>query len=238
MMILTLSRQNRFTESVARSGLTMMLGKRFTLLSTLLFICLTLPAQSERDLSQQRLDEIEQQYNQFARQRIVDWQQLILNNRDLSEQEKLERVNAFFNANIVFLDDQSLWQQKDYWATPIETLSVGGGDCEDYAIAKYFTLKRLGIDESKLRLTYVKAVELNQAHMVLTYFEHKRAVPLVLDNLMIDIKIATQRTDLIPVYSFNGSGLWITKLKKSKRVSDAARLSLWQNLLLRIRNGY
>ena len=90
-----------------------------------------------------------------------------------------------------FINDQALWEQKDYWATPIETLSIGGGDCEDYAIAKYFTLKQLGVDESKLRLTYVKAIELNQAHMVLTYFENKRAVPLVLDNLINNIKYSS-----------------------------------------------
>ena len=74
--------------------------------------------------------------------------------------------------------------------------------------------------------------------MVFTYFENKRAEPLVLDNLIIDIKYATQRTDLIPVYSFNGKGLWVTKPKENKRVSDAARLSLWQNLLLKIENGH
>ena len=90
-----------------------------------------------------------------------------------------------------FINDQALWEKKDYWATPIETLSIGGGDCEDYAIAKYFTLKQLGVDESKLRLTYVKAIELNQAHMVLTYFENKRAVPLVLDNLINNIKYSS-----------------------------------------------
>ena len=218
----------------------MLLTKKSKRLSCLLLIgfALSWPAYSERDLTEQKLDTIEQEYNKFARQRVVDWQQLIAENQGLSEQEKLNRVNAFFNANIQFIDDQALWDLKDYWATPLETLSKGGGDCEDYAIAKYFTLKRLGVDESKLRLTYVKAVELNQAHMVLTYFENKRAEPLVLDNLIIDIKYATQRTDLVPVYSFNGKGLWVTKPKENKRVSDAARLSLWQNLLLKIENGH
>lgn len=217
----------------------MLLIKKSKRLSYLLLISFALswPAYSERDLTEQKLDLIEQTYNKFARQRVVDWQKLIAENQGLSEQEKLNKVNAFFNANVQFIDDQALWDLKDYWATPLETLSKGGGDCEDYAIAKYFTLKRLGVDESKLRLTYVKAVELNQAHMVLTYFENKRAEPLVLDNLIIDIKYATQRTDLIPVYSFNGKGLWLTKPKENKRVSDAARLSLWQNLLLKIENG-
>jgi len=114
---------------------------------------LSLSAHSERDMTDLQLDTIEKKYNKFARQRVIDWQALIRENHSLPEQEKLNRVNAFFNANVQFIDDQALWDKKDYWATPIETLSIGGGDCEDYAIAKYFTLKQLGVDENKLRLT-------------------------------------------------------------------------------------
>jgi len=140
-------------------------------------------------------------------------------------------VNDFFNANVQFISDLALWGKEDYWATPIEMLSVGAGDCEDYSIAKYFTLKQLGVDEAKLRLTYVKAVEIGQAHMVLTYFENKRSVPLVLDNLITDIKPATQRKDLVPVYSFNGTGLWLAKARgEGQRVGDSSRLSLWEDL--------
>ena len=112
---------------------------------------LSLSAHSERDMTDLQLDTIEKKYNKFARQRVIDWQALIRENHNLPEQEKLNRVNAFFNANVQFIDDQALWDKKDYWATPIETLSIGGGDCEDYAIAKYFTLKQLGVDENKLR---------------------------------------------------------------------------------------
>ncbi|MFT7234543.1 MAG: putative transglutaminase-like cysteine proteinase [Methylophagaceae bacterium] len=217
----------------------MLLKKKIKHLGCALLLGLALPLSvlSERGITEKRLDAIEQQYNKFARQRVRAWQQLIQDNIDATEQEKLHRVNTFFNANIQFFDDQVLWDKKDYWATPIETLSMGGGDCEDYAIAKYFTLKQLGVDENKLRLTYVKAIELNQAHMVLTYFKNKRAIPLVLDNLIIEIKYATQRTDLIPVYSFNGAGLWLTKPKENRFVSDSAGLSLWQSLILKIDKG-
>lgn len=207
-------------------------------LLVLLGISLSWPLMAELDLTEQQLDKIEQRYNKFARQRVSEWQQLMQSAQSLTDQEKLQQVNQFFNANVQFINDESLWKQKDYWATPIETLSVGGGDCEDYAIAKYVTLKRLGVDEDKLRLTYVKAIELNQAHMVVTYYEHKRAMPLVLDNLIIDIKPASQRPDLLPVYSFNGTGLWLTQRNQNdKRVSDSAHLSLWQNVIFRIKQG-
>ena len=117
-----------------------------------------------------------------------------------------------------------MWGVKDYWATPLEFLSRGAGDCEDYSIAKYFTLKELGVSEKKMRITYVKALKLRQAHMVLTYFETPRSVPLVLDNLIPTIKPATQRKDLLPVYSFNGSGLWLAKSRGSgKKVGSSSR---------------
>jgi predicted transglutaminase-like cysteine proteinase len=157
-------------------------------------------------------------------------------NHALSEKEKLELVNKFFNSNVLFLNDIDLWKKNDYWATPLEMLSIGAGDCEDYSIAKYFTLKELGVDEEKLRITYVKATQIGQAHMVLTYFETKRSVPLVLDNLVIDIKPANQRSDLVPVYSFNGTGLWLAKSRgEGQRVGEASKLSLWNDLEQRMR---
>ncbi len=201
------------------------------LITALCFLFLSLPIGAELNITEQFLDQIEEKYNKFARERVANWQALIENSQELSEQEKLEAVNTFFNANVLFINDINLWQQEDYWATPIEMLSIGAGDCEDYSIAKYFTLKAIGVAEEKLRITYVKATEIGQAHMVLTYFETKRSIPLVLDNLKVDIQPATERTDLVPVYSFNGAGLWLAKARgNGKRVGESSRLSLWQDL--------
>ena len=203
------------------------------LTSIVVTACLAMawPLLAELDITEELLSRIEQKHNKYARERVVNWQNLISEARNLSDQEKLRTVNEFFNSNVQFISDLALWGKDDYWATPIEMLSIGAGDCEDYSIAKYFTLKQLGVDEAKLRLTYVKAVEIGQAHMVLTYFEHRRAVPLVLDNLITEIKPATQRPDLIPVYSFNGTGLWLAKARgEGQRVGDSSRLSLWEDL--------
>ncbi|HBX59279.1 MAG TPA: sulfate adenylyltransferase, partial [Methylophaga sp.] len=163
----------------------------------------SVPLLAELLISEALLQRIENEYDSEARQRVEAWQILMQENQDLSEREKLAVVNDFFNSNVLFVDDIFLWNKEDYWATPIEMLSLGAGDCEDYSIAKYFTLKQLGVDEDKLRITYVKAIDLNQAHMVLTYFENKRAIPLVLDNLINEIQPASRRQDLTPVYSFN-----------------------------------
>jgi len=181
------------------------------------------------------LSEIEQKYGRGASERILQWQNLMQTAKALPEQEKLKWVNDFFNQNIDFVDDIYLWGANDYWATPVEFLYRGAGDCEDYSIAKYFTLIELGVPENKMRITYVKALKLNQAHMVLTYFSTPRAVPVVLDNLTPQIELATKRTDLLPVYSFNGSGLWLAKSRgRGKRVGGASRLSLWADLKQRM----
>ena len=90
---------------------------------------------------------------------------------------------------------------------------IGMGDCEDFAIAKYFSLLAVGVPASQLRLVYVR-LQLgapggpSQAHMVLAYYASAQAEPLILDNLITDIRPASRRPDLTPVFSFNSDGLW------------------------------
>lgn len=166
-----------------------------------------------------------------GRQRIDAWQRLLSTQKPLSEVEQLKVVNLFFNHQLRYQEDIDLWHEVDYWATPIESLWKGAGDCEDYAIAKYFSLRRLGVAADKLRITYVKALRQNRAHMVLTYYSSPEAMPLVLDSLMDPILPASQRQDLLPVYSFNGEGLWLTGAAGNKKVGDTKRLSRWQDVL-------
>ncbi|WP_397450822.1 cysteine protease LapG [Pseudomonas sp. NA-150] len=166
-----------------------------------------------------------------GRNRIDAWQRLLENEKQVSESAKLEVVNLFFNHQMRYVEDIDNWHVEDYWATPIESLWKGAGDCEDYAIAKYFSLRRLGVPSEKLLITYVKALRLNRAHMVLTYYASPNAEPLVLDSLINEIKPASQRTDLLPVYAFNAEGLWLPGAKGNKRVSDTKKLSRWQDVL-------
>lgn len=186
-------------------------------------------------ITQELLDRAGEKYGARAKTRLERWQGLIQGNQDRSEREKLELVNDFFN-ELTFIDDSIHWKKADYWATPIEMIETGGGDCEDFSIAKFFTLRALGVDESRLRMTYVKALRLNQAHMVLTYFSAPGAEPVVLDNLIAEIKPARQRNDLLPVYSFNGDGLWLAKQRNvsGQMVGGSERIGLWQDLLQRM----
>ncbi|WP_160108942.1 cysteine protease LapG [Pseudomonas izuensis] len=166
-----------------------------------------------------------------ARGRIEAWGQMLQDERNAPEREQLNAVNRFFNQQLSFQDDTRIWHQTDYWATPVESLSKGAADCEDYALAKYFSLRHLGIPSEKLRITYVKALTQNQAHMVLTFYSSPTADPLVLDNLIGDIRPASQRKDLLPVYAFNAEGLYLPGSNGGKRSSDSKKLSRWQDVL-------
>jgi len=183
------------------------------------------------------LQNIELRFGADAKQRVVDWQVLIESEQAAhdSEWDLIHTVNRFFN-QMHFISDMEHWHQEDYWATPVEFLATNGGDCEDFSIAKYFTLLELGVPDKRLRITYVKALNLNQAHMVLAYYETPESEPLILDNLIKRIKGASQRHDLLPVYSFNGSNLWMSKERgQGRRVAGGSqRINLWRDLNVRM----
>lgn len=153
---------------------------------------------------------------------------------------RLQLVNEFFNRRVQFRDDTEVWQQIDYWASPLETLDKGAGDCEDFAIAKYFSLLATGMPVAKLRLVYVRAQlggasGLPQAHMVLAYYAAPGAEPLILDNLITDVRPASRRPDLAPVFSFNSEGLWQGAAGPTAG-DPSARLSRWREVLAKARS--
>jgi len=186
-----------------------------------------------------QIAKLAQQFGPVAKTRLNAWRDILTNPRHkkLSEDEKLRLVNDFMNQT-PFLSDREHWGKEDYWATPIEFLSTNGGDCEDYSIAKYFTLRALGVSDDKLRITYVKELVIyNEAHMVLAYFPTPDSEPLVLDNINKSIQPASNRNDLLPVYSFNGSGLWLAKEQtgRGQSVGGSDRIGHWRDLQARLR---
>jgi predicted transglutaminase-like cysteine proteinase len=180
-----------------------------------------------------------QRYGDEAGDRVRRWRQLLLSAEPLDERRQIRMVNEFFNRNIVYRSDQELWGSEDYWATPLEALGRAGGDCEDYSIAKYASLRMLGIPDSRLRLFYVHArlgataSNATEVHMVLGYYPAEDAEPLILDNLITDIRPASGRSDLSPVFSFNSEGLWPEGVSASAG-SSTARLSNWRGVLERM----
>ncbi len=169
---------------------------------------------------------------------FIAWQSMMNSIQGKPSDEKIKRVNEFFNRRILWDNDLSIWGQVDYWATPMETIAKGAGDCEDFVIVKYYSLLTLGIQVAKLRLVYVEAKNSNvitsgnQAHMVLAYYAAPDTEPLIMDNLITEIRPASRRPDLIPVFSFNSDGIYLGAGVKAG-LAENAKLSKWQDLMQR-----
>lgn len=188
---------------------------------------------------QRTLNLARERFGEQAAGRLLAWRKLAEGLADADEATRLERVNRFFN-RVPGVDDQTLWGTRDYWATPVEFLARNGGDCEDYALAKYFTLKALGVAPDKLRVTYARAwlarERRMEPHMVLAYYPSPEADPQILDNLRAEILPASQRDDLSPTMGFNAEGLWSARQRgQSGKLAATASIHHWNDLLARMR---
>lgn len=181
-----------------------------------------------------------ERYGARGQESIAAWRQVLADSTALDTTGKLTRINTFFNRRSRFLDDDIVWGTKDYWATPLEFMGRAAGDCEDFTIAKYVSLLLIGVPKEQLRLIYVRAQiggrssGITQAHMVLGYYATPDSEPLILDNLIGDIREGGRRPDLIPVFSFNSAGLWAAGASTSSG-DPTARLSRWRAVLERMR---
>lgn len=172
-----------------------------------------------------------------AQTRLHKWQQLTNNSTSLSHAEKLRAVNQLINNSLSYVSDQQTWGEAEYWATPTEALLRGQGDCEDFAIAKYFSLIKMGISDAQLRLMQVKALSSNSPHMVLAYYPTPQSEPLLLDNLTSRILPASRRKDLLAVYAFNAEGIYLAKAPTQKIAQPISMLSRWVALNARMHSG-
>ncbi len=215
----------------------MKLFRAYFLLGAIFFLASLVTAAPDFD---RMLQLAGQRFGAEGRKSVASWRQMLSESRESAVEERIRAVNDFFNGRILFAEDLEIWNRADYWATPMETLGRGQGDCEDFSIAKYLSLKMLGVASERLRLTYVKAriggshSRISRAHMVLSYYPTLDSEPLILDNLISDIRPASQRPDLVPVFSFSAENLW-AGANPDPIASATNRLSRWRDLLDRVR---
>ena len=180
---------------------------------------------------------MQNRYGAAGAKALSAWLAMLERQKGKALEQQLPAVNEFWNRAVVQTEDSVLWAQPDYWATPLETLGKGAGDCEDYVIGKYFSLLRLGVPGDKLRLIYVRArmggagSTQSIAHMVLGYYEVPTAVPLVLDSMADFLLPASQRKDLTPVFSFNAQGVYVA----GAQPTSVDRITRWRDLLTRMK---
>ncbi|NQY88122.1 MAG: transglutaminase-like cysteine peptidase [Colwellia sp.] len=193
-----------------------------------------LQANTASFITQIQLKNIIKTYNARAGKRLSLWNKMMIKATGLSELEQLKAVNDYFN-RIKYLSDKKHWGKGDYWATAFEFIGSGAGDCEDFATAKYFSLKLLGVADKKLQLSYVKLKTRNKKyssnHMLLSYFTTPDAEPILLDNVNLRLKFASQRPDITPIFSFNASSLLKSKHRGKQSKTEQYNLANWQKLL-------
>lgn len=176
-------------------------------------------------------------FGEGGARRLQAWFAMLQSQAGKALAQQLNATNDFWNQQLLAGLDQQIWREVDYWATPLESLGRGAGDCEDFVIGKYFSLLKLGVPSRQMRFIYVRArvggvgSSRSVAHMVLGFYETPQADPMVLDNLVGNIQKASQRSDLTPVFSFDAEGVYVD----GARSASSERINRWQGLLVRMR---
>jgi predicted transglutaminase-like cysteine proteinase len=167
--------------------------------------------------------------------RIRNYEKLEKKIKDFSTIRKLGHINSFYN-QILPEQDKQKYGISDYWSTRKEFLIEGRGDCEDYTIAKYFSLLENGFSKDSLFLAVVKVTGYTTSHMVLFYFKSKDAIPYVLDNLSFKVLPLNKRPSLHVKVIFNENGSFLMNgYKIGKKVKiNWGKKDKWKDLLKRV----
>jgi len=134
-------------------------------------------------------------------------QPLLVAASEMEEGARLAAINQFFNRRIVFAEDEAVWGVADYWASPLELLDKGRGDCEDFAIAKYISLRELGFSQSDMRILVLNDLNLRIPHAILIVYLNGRA--FVLDNQIAQVVPTDVIRHYQPIFSINEEAWWL-----------------------------
>jgi predicted transglutaminase-like cysteine proteinase len=141
----------------------------------------------------------------FNRCHLMEWRQLLSDIAALEPLAQLEAVNSFMN-RAPYITDPVNYGVPDYWATPLQFLSKDG-DCEDYAIAKFVSLRQLGFQSDQMRVVVVDDLNLRIPHAILVVYMAGRAY--VLDNQISRVVPAEIINHYRPIYSINEQAWWL-----------------------------
>jgi predicted transglutaminase-like cysteine proteinase len=144
----------------------------------------------------------------FNRCHLAEWSKFIESIRGLDRSRQVAEVNRYMNQKRYVIDPVN-YGVADYWATPLQFLTKNG-DCEDYAIAKFFSLRALGFDNDALRILVVDDLNLKVAHAVLVVYLN--GVPSLLDNQVAQVVRVEAVRHYRPIYSANENDWWFHRM--------------------------
>lgn len=189
---------------------------------------------------------INQEYGPEAEKRMRFLENFILENQEVPDMEKVDKANRVLN-HLPWIADANHWKQSDYWATPLETITTFGGDCEDIALVKWVVLRNLGITVDQLRLAYVKIKKTGEDHMVLLFIKNPDAPSeelevYVLDNYVDEVKRGYERTDLLAVLAIGDNGQVVLfnddgKNRSIKAVYEERKIKKVDDLVERVKEN-
>lgn len=136
--------------------------------------------------------------------------------RGLPVDVQARRVNDMMNA-VQYISDKRNWGRSDYWATPVEFMERGG-DCEDFAIAKYAALRALGVPDNKMRVAIVKDLEKGIPHAILIVYTDDG--PMILDNQIKSMRSDSSIRHYKPIYSINRTSWWMHTAPRATQVAS------------------
>lgn len=136
---------------------------------------------------------------------MIAWNAEIERLQNASDREKIDGINTFLN-KVPYIEDIDNYGKRDYWATPVEFLTRGG-DCEDYAIAKYASLRALGFTADQLRIAIVTDKVKNIPHAILVVYSDEGN--FVLDNQNKATLPITAVNRYEPIFSLNSKSWWL-----------------------------
>lgn len=166
----------------------------------------------ERFIEERRKREGSCEETTFNKCHYQKWQQLIAGLRGKSAKAQLRAVNKYAN-KARYVQDPINWGVKDYWESPGQFFSKFG-DCEDYAIVKFITLRQLGFGNDKLRIVVVQDLDLRIAHAILAVY--LKGKTYVLDNQMTMVVEDRRIRHYKPIFSLNEDAWWRHRPAKRK----------------------
>lgn len=136
---------------------------------------------------------------------VQKWGRFLKKIKSLPLREQINEVNTYFNRHQYIIDPVN-WGKKDYWATPVQFFNKNG-DCEDYAISKYISLRKLGVPVKDMRIVVLRDLNLKVAHAILVVYHQGK--PLILDNQISQVVTADRIHHYQPIYSINEANWWL-----------------------------
>lgn len=151
-------------------------------------------------------DRFSREANQSSSEAVIQrWRQDLASFRGMPLEDMADEVNDLMN-KVRYIGDKKNWGKSDYWETPIEFLSYGG-DCEDFAIAKYASLRALGVPDSAMRIAIVRDTQKGIPHAILIVYTESG--PMVLDNQIKQMTRASDIRHYKPIFSINRTAWWL-----------------------------